>query len=270
MEDPNTEQRGVESDVPEDRGDVQVDPQVAEGDVPEDRGDVTERKATHEDLEQLNAENQQRLQYLISLAKDSKSDVYDRYREEYPKPGKEVEKPAETEEPEFDSDFVTPVQMRQSEDRIVNRIVGQMEGFQEKEQQGKVENKAREDYEAANGTLSDFLSANRISQQQFDWARQRVMPMNIDVGTKEKPTPGGAARYAYMLMTLLEPLVHTPEGDAAEAERLVRIEADAADRGRQTGLHTQPGGAPGGMGTPSPTQRLADEIQPDTPYQASD
>ena len=144
-----------------------------------------------------------------------------------------------------------------------------MQGFQEKEQQGKVETKAREDYEAANATLSGFLNANRISREALQWAEQRVRPMNINVGSKEKPTPGGAARYAYMMMTVLEPYVRTPEGDAAEAERLARIEADAADRGRQTGITGQPSGAPGGMGTPSPSEQLADKIQPDTPYQAS-
>lgn len=277
-EQPNAEERGVDPNVPENRGDEQVDPQATGADIPENRGDASEAEGTatpsQEDLQQLNKENQQRYQRILELAKTGAPEVYEEFRQEYPKRG-QVEQPVipvvaeEPEEPEYDSDYVTPGQLKKHGDQLVDRIVSHLDGFQQKQVQDKAVGQAREDYSTANGELSSFLRDNGITQQQFDWARDSVAPMGIEVGTKEQPTPGGAAKYAYAVMTLLGPYVRTPEGDAAETARLARIEVDAADRGRQGLFSTHPSGAPGGIGTPSAEQQAADKIQPDTHYQAS-
>lgn len=265
------EDRVVDPNVPENRGDVPVDPQVAGSEVPEQPGETPpEPKASQEELLELNRTNQQRYQRMVELVKRDAPEVYEEFREEFPKAG---ERPAEVAEPEvpeeYESDFVTPGQLRQTEERIISGMKSTFEGYQAKQDQGKVVAQARDDYKAANATLSEFLQANNVTDEQFDWARRRVAPLRIDVGTREKPVPGGAARYGYAVMTLLEPLVHTPEGDAAEAERLARIEADAADKGRTASLNAQPSGAPGGIGTSSASEQLGDRIQPDTPYTAS-
>lgn len=272
-EQPNANERGVDPNVPENRGDEQVDPQAPGADIPENRGDASDEtpQPSQEDLQQLNRENQQRYQRILELTKQGAPDVYQTFREEYPKPGQAEQPvvPVVPEEPEYDSEYVTPGQLREHGDLIVDRIVSRLDSYQEQQVQDKAVSQARKDYNTANGELSSFLQANGITQQQFDWARNSVAPMGIEVGTKEKPTPGGAAKFTYAVMTLLGPYVRTPEGDAAEAARLARIEVDAADRGRQTGFTTHPAGAPGGIGTPSDEQQAADKIQPDTQYEAS-
>lgn len=275
-EQPNAEERGVDPNVPETRGNEQVDPQATGADIPENRGDASEAEGTatpsQEDLQQLNAQNQQRYQRILELTKVGAPEVYEEFRQEFPKPG-QAEQPVvpvvEPEEPEYESDYVTPSHLKKFGSDLVSQFKEHLDRDKQERVQDKAVGQARQDYNTANGELSSFLRDNGITQQQFDWARDSVAPMGIEVGTKEKPTPGGAAKYTYAVMTLLGPYVRTPEGDAAEAARLARIEVDAADRGRQTGFTTHPSGAPGGIGTPSAEQQAADKIQPDTHYQAS-
>ena len=268
---PNADERVVDPTVPGDRGDEVVDPQAVGGEVPEKTGETTPTeeptpKATNEELQALNKVNQERLQRVLEMAEETSPELVTRYREEFPKPGA-APPVEETEEPEYDeTELDTPGHLQKMEDRIIRRF----ENLQDGEKQAKAEGTAKEHFVAANEELLGFLQTNGFGQQALDWAKQKIAPLGIDPGTYEKPVLGGAAKYAYAIMNQLDPYVRRPDVDAAEAQRLARIEADAVDRGRTAGALSTPAGAPGGIAEASPEQAAANKIQPDTVYTPSE